>query len=106
MMTVGVSLFDYTQSYDRWATSVAAVIDNSDCVTTEKLDIGQLAALRWVAKLPIQDASKAQSCPWMIIPPGPGLSPPPNTDLQGWTPKALVKHPTDGSIAVWIMQRS
>jgi len=105
MMTVGISLFDYTQSYDRWAVSVAAEIGNSDCISTEKLDIGQLAALRWIAKLPIQDASKAQSCPWMIIAPGPGLSLPPNTDLQGWKTKALVKHPTDSSIAVWIMQR-
>ena len=106
MMTVGISLFDYTQSYDRWAASVAAEIVNSDCISTEKLDIGQLAALRWIAKLPLQDASKAQSCPWMIIAPGPSLSLPPNTDLQGWKPKALVKHPTDNSIAVWVMQRN
>ena len=105
MMTVGISLFDYTQSYDRWAASVASKISDSSCIRTEKLDIGQLAALRWIAKLPVQDASKGTSCPWMIIAPGPGLSLPASTNLQEWTPKALVNHPTDSSIAVWVMQR-
>ena len=105
MMTVGISLFDYTQSYDRWAASVASKISDSSCIRTEKLDIGQLAALRWIAKLPVQDASKGTSCPWMIIAPGPGLSLPASSDFQEWTPKALVNHPTDSSIAVWVMQR-
>jgi len=105
MMTMGISLFDYTQSYDKWAANVAAQIDSPNCIRTEKLDLGQLAALRWIAKLPLQSASSSASCNWLLITPVINFSLPAAQDIEGWTPKTLVKHPTDSTVAVWVLQR-
>jgi hypothetical protein len=105
MMTMGISLFDYTQSYERWAPLVAKHINAPGCVRAEQLNIGEIAALRWIGKLPIGTATLSNDCSWLLVPPGPNQSLPAHIDTAVWADKALVLHPADSSIGVWVLQR-
>jgi hypothetical protein len=105
MMSMGISLFDYTQSYDRWAALVAQQVKAPACVRSEQLNIGEIAALRWIGNLPISAPTLSNDCPWLLIPPGPNRSLPAQIDTELWTAKALVMHPSDSNIGVWVLQR-
>jgi 4-amino-4-deoxy-L-arabinose transferase-like glycosyltransferase len=105
MMSMGISLFDYTQSYDRWAALVARQVSAPGCVRSEQLNIGEIAALRWIGNLPISAPTLSNDCPWLLIGPGPNQSLPPQIDTEQWAAKALVLHPADGNIGVWVLQR-
>ncbi len=105
MMTMGISLFDYTQSYDRWAALVAQQVNAPGCVRTEQLNTGEIAALRWIGKLPVSTPTLSSDCPWLLIAPGPNQSLPAQIDTSQWTSKSLVLHPADSSIGVWVLQR-
>ena len=105
MMSMGIALFDYTQSYDRWAPLVAKHITTPGCVRAEQLNIGEIAALRWIGKLPIGTATLRNDCPWLLVPPGPKQSLPAHIDTAVWEDKALVLHPADSNIGVWVLQR-
>ena len=105
MMSMGISLFDYTQSYDRWATLVARQVSAPGCVRSEQLNIGEIAALRWIGNLPISAPTLSNDCPWLLIAPGSNQSLPPQIDTEQWAAKALVLHPADRNIGVWVLQR-
>ncbi len=105
MMTMGISLFNYTQSYDRWAALVAQQVEAPACVRSEQLNIGEIAALRWIGNLPISAPTLSNDCAWLLIPPGPNQSLPAQIDTELWTAKALVMHPSDSNIGVWVLQR-
>ena len=105
MMSIGMSLFNYTQSYDRWAALVSQQINAPGCVRAERLNIGEVAALRWVGKLPVIAPTLSNDCPWMVIAPGLNQTLPAQIDTTQWTAKALVLHPADSNIGVWVLQR-
>lgn len=105
MMTMGISLFDFTQSYDRWATLVAREVSTPGCVRSERLNIGEIAALRWIGQLPVSGPALTNDCPWLLIPPDDNRSIPANIDTELWAPKALVLHPADSNIGVWVLRR-
>lgn len=105
MMSMGISLFDYTQSYDRWAALVAQQVNASGCVRSEQLNIGEIAALRWIGKLPVSAPTLSHDCPWMLIAPGPNQTLPAQIDSAQWIAKALVLHPADSNIGTWVLQR-
>ena len=105
MMSMGISLFDYTQSYERWAALVAKQISAPGCVRGEQLNIGEIAALRWIGKLPISTPILSNDCPWLLIPPSTNQSLPAQIDSVQWAAKALVMHPADPNIGVWVLQR-
>ena len=67
--------------------------------------VGDIAALRWIGNLPISAPTLSNDCPWLLIPPGPNRSLPAQIDTELWTAKALVMHPSDSNIGVWVLQR-
>jgi len=105
MMTMGISLFDYTQSYERWVALVTGQVSAPGCVRSEQLNIGEIAALRWIGKLPISAPTLSNDCPWLLIAPGPNQTLPAHIDKAQWAVKALVLHPADNNIGVWVLQR-
>jgi len=105
LMSMGLPLLDYTQSYDSWARLVALQIQSPGCVTSQNLDSGQAAALRWIGQLPLKSPAALQSCPWMLVAPSTDDALPDAIDTSLWEAKTLVRHPSDGHIAVWVLKR-
>jgi hypothetical protein len=84
---------------------VAQQVSAPGCVRSEQLNIGEIAALRWIGNLPISAPTLSNDCPWLLIAPGPDHSLSPQIDAEQWAAKSLVLHPADRNLGVWVLQR-
>ena len=105
LMTLWLPLLDYTQGYSRFAAKVAQEIGEPGCVAVQGLSTSQISALQWYGRLPLVASNSLAHCAWLLADPTASGDVSPTVDLNVWSTTALIKHPTDGSDAVWLMQR-
>jgi len=105
LMTLWLPLLDYTQGYGRWVQLVKTELSSSGCVEAKGLGSGQVAALQVHGLLTLVASGALVQCPWMLVQPTAQFELPATIDASLWSQKALVRHPTDASDAVWVLKR-
>ena len=104
-MTLWLPLLDYTQGYDRWVQLVKTELSSNGCVEANGLGSGQVAAIQVQGNIALVPSGALVRCPWMLVQPTAELALPATIDASLWIQKTLVRHPTDTSDAVWVLQR-
>jgi 4-amino-4-deoxy-L-arabinose transferase-like glycosyltransferase len=94
-MTLWLPALDYARSYVPVVRGVTRLMDAPGCVVALGLNRGQLAALRYHARMDLRTATRDTDCPWLVAPQELQPSVAMAMETRKWRLVGTVRRPTD-----------
>lgn len=95
LMTLWLPVLDYARSYVPVVRGVTRLMDGPGCVLALGLNRGQLAALRYHARIDLRPATRDADCPWLVAPQALQPSVSMAMDTRKWKLVGTVRRPAD-----------
>ncbi len=106
LMTLWLPALDYARSYAPQVRALAERVGQPACIAVVGLDRPHIAALRHHGHFVLQQLTREDNCPWLLLAPGAGHQSNPFVSPDRWHFAGTLRRPTNASDDLLLYQRT